>query len=60
MKNIIKEFKQNSAPGLQGIINLLLKGVSKYTLKLLTKVGNDILFDDIPLLDKWCMHKQSC
>ena len=53
MKNIIKEFKQDSAPGLIGINNLPVKEISKYT-----KAGNDIPFDDIPIPNKWFMHRK--
>ena len=49
--NIIKEFKQDSAQGPLGISNLLLKEISKYTLEILARVGNDILFNDVPLSD---------
>ena len=57
INNIIKDFKQGSAPGPLGISNLLLKKIFKYTLEILAKVGNDILFNDIPLADKWFMHQ---
>ena len=58
LNKIIKNLKNESAPGPLGITNQLLKEVSKYTLEILTKVGNDILFGDAPLPDKWFMHRQ--
>ena len=52
INNIIKDYKQDSAPGPLGILNLLLKKIFKYTLEILAKVGNDILFNDIPHASK--------
>ena len=56
--NIKKEFKQDSALGPLGISNLLLKEISKYTLDILARVGNYILFNEVPLLDKWFMLRK--
>ena len=58
INKIIKNLKNESAPGPPGISNQLLKEVSKYTLEILTKVENDILFGDAPLPEKWFMHRQ--
>ena len=58
INKIIKNFKKDSAPGPLGISNLLLKEMGKYTLEILTKMGNDILFEDAPLPDKWFMHRK--
>ena len=56
INKIIKKFKKESALGTLGISNLLLREVSKYTLEISTKMGNDILFEDAPLPEKWFMH----
>ena len=58
INDIIKNFKQDSGPGPLSISNLLLKEISKYTLEILARVGNDILFNDVPLPDKRFMHRK--
>ena len=55
---IIKNFKNDSASDSLGISNLLLKEVSKYTLDILAKTSNDILFEDAPLPKEGFMHQK--
>ena len=40
------------------VSNLLLKEISNYILEILARVGNDILFNYVPLPDKWFMHRK--
>ena len=50
---IIKNLKKESVPAPLGILNQLLKEVSKYTLEILTKVGNKLGLSWAKLSHNW-------
>ena len=57
IKNIVKELKAESAPGVLGITNSLMKELTPMMTAVLVDFGNKLLFGDDPNIPPWLFHR---
>ena len=57
IKNIVKELKTESAPGVLGITNSLMKEITPLMITILADFGNKLLFGDDPTIPPWLFHR---